>query len=175
MVSHITTYPHCVTIILPGCRQLLQLIQQCVESIAPLSGHCVWWPLLSCLLACAATACGTGPSVGAAVTPSLCCVTSVADAAFCQLNFCRLPGSSLQSVLHIARILTPVSTKHCQDPHSSQYYTLPGSSLQSVLHIARILTPFSTTHCPFISDELLPHTGNCMCTSTDDVKCWGAV
>lgn len=104
-MSHITTYPYCIPIILPGCPQLLQLIQQCVESIAPLSGHCVWWPLLSCLLECAATSHGTQPSVRAAVTPSLSCVTSAADAALCQLTCCRLPGSSLHSVIHIAHLL----------------------------------------------------------------------
>jgi hypothetical protein len=126
VVSHITTYPYCIPIVPSGCPQLLQLIQPCVESIAPLSGHCVWWPLLSCLLECAATSCGTEPSVSAAVTPSLCCVTSAADTALCQWTCYRLPGSSLQSVLHIAHLLQ-------------------------------------------INLFLI---GNCMCTSTNDIKCW---
>ena len=39
-----------------------------------------------------------------------------------------------------------------------------------LLQIARIFTPISTTNCPFVGDKLLSHTGNCMCTSTDDIN-----
>jgi len=42
-----------------------------------------------------------------------------------------------------------------------------------LLQIFRIFTPISTTNCPFVADKLLPHIGNCVCTSTYDIKCWG--